>query len=132
MDDRQAWLSGPWRPSAPGGLKGHVGDQYLYAPPSARAKARFEFRVPKDGRYEVRASYGHHPNRSTRTLIIVYSADGEKRARINQKRKAPLRNGFISLGTFRFDPKTPGAVVISTNGADGIVHVDSVQVLSRE
>ena len=132
VDDRQAQLSGPWRPSGSGGLKGHVGDRYLYAPPSARAKARFEFRVPKDGRYEVRVSYGHHPNRSTRTRIIVYSADGENPGQINQKRKAPLENGFISLGVFRFDQKTPGAVVISTNGADGIVHVDAVQVLPSE
>ena len=45
-------------------------------------------------------------------------------------RKEPnLEKGFVSLGTFRFAPGKPAAVVVSTTGANGNVHADAVQLL---
>jgi hypothetical protein len=70
-----------------------------------------------------------HPNRSSVVNVIVSSAEGDKTLTINEQTPSPLENNMISLGVYRFDPATPGAVTVSTRGVNGNVAVNAVQVL---
>ncbi len=127
VDDAQAKLTGAW--SKGQGLKGYIGSHYLYAGPKTKAVARFEFKVPNTGRYEVRTATQPHENRAANTPVTVVSADGEKTVKINQRQAAPLAAGFLSLGIYRFEAGKVYAVEIRTEGADGNVHADAIQVV---
>jgi hypothetical protein len=48
---------------------------------------------------------------------------------INQRESPPIDGVFISLGTYRFTPNEPAAVMITTEGTDGYVVVDALQLL---
>ncbi len=51
VDDTQARLTGNW--SSGGGLTPFIGNGYRYAGPGVNATARFEFRIPTAGKYQV-------------------------------------------------------------------------------
>ena len=57
------------------------------------------------------------------------SADGEKVVKLDQKKET--KEGFRSLGVFRFDPTQPAKVVISNAETDGYVIVDAVQLVAE-
>jgi len=129
IDDTKAKLTGSW--SSGEGIKGFIGQHYLYDGGGAakgECTARFEFTVPTAGMYEVRFAYAAHQNRATNVPVLIQSADGEKTVTVNEQ-VAPKVDGFESLGTFRFDPAKPGAVVVSNKGTQAHVSVDAVQVV---
>ena len=77
----------------------------------------------------MRLCYSDHENRATNVPVKIESADGAKTVTVNERVEPPLPNGFISLGTFRFDAGKPGSVTISNEKVDGNVHADAVQIL---
>ena len=127
VDDPDAKLTGTWTTGS--GLPGYVGAGYRYAGPKEEATARYEFKIEKAGRYEVRLSYGQHGNRATNAAVTIESAEGSKTATVNQRVPPPLPQGFVSVGAFLFEPGKPAAVTLSTKNADGNVHADAVQLL---
>ncbi|HEX8911941.1 MAG TPA: FAD-dependent oxidoreductase [Humisphaera sp.] len=127
VDDEQATRTGDWTAGA--GLSGFAGIGYHYTQGGKGATARFEFTVPAAGNYEVRALHSPHENRATAVTHVVTSADGDKPVVVNQQKPGTAENGFVSLGTFRFDPAKPGAVTVTAAGAKGNVAIDAVQVL---
>ncbi|WP_417383017.1 FAD-dependent oxidoreductase [Gimesia sp.] len=114
------------------GLKGFIGNHYVYHGKGKKAEIHFKFQVEKTGKYEVRLSYGHHENRATNTPVTIRSPQESKTVKINQRIKPPLKNGFISLGTFEFEKGQEIEVVMSNEGVDGNVHADAIQVLPAE
>ncbi len=130
LDDKQAKLSGKWTGGT--GLPGYFGSGYLYAGGASAASARYEFKIEKAGRYDVRVSYGPHENRATNAPITIESADGTKSVAVNQRTAAPLPQGFVSVGAFLFEPGKAAAVTIATTGADGNVHADAVQLVPAQ
>ncbi len=130
IDDRDAAKQGKWTEGQ--GLKGYIGYNYLHASPNSGAQIRFEFKPPKAGQYEVRLAYLTHENRGTSVPVTVVSADKQHKIAVNMRVAAPLKNSFISLGTFRFDAQKQGAVIVSTADAGGTVHADAIQVLPVE
>jgi len=130
LDDSQAKLTGQWTEGS--GLPDYVGKGYRYRNGKDEGTARYEFKIEKAGVYEVRLNYGEHENRASNAPVSVESAEGTKELTVNQRVKAPLAKGFISLGKFRFEPGKPAAVVIGTGSADGAVHADAVQLLPVE
>ncbi|MCG8603299.1 MAG: FAD-dependent oxidoreductase [Verrucomicrobiales bacterium] len=127
IDDEKAEKTGKWTQGA--GLKKYVEDGYHYANAASGSSAKFSFSVPEDGDYEVRVSHQPHPNRASNTKVTVVSADGEKSTSVNQQIAPPLDKGFFGLGVYQFTAGKPGEVIFSTEGADGNVHIDAVQVL---
>jgi hypothetical protein len=128
MDDSKAMLTGKW--IAAGSAPGYFGEGYHYRPGSdVAAAARYEFKVPKPGLYEVRVTHTPHPNRASNTAVLIESAQGSKTVTVNQRVAGPLPQGFVSLGNFEFAPSKPAAVTIGTAKADGNVHADVVQLL---
>jgi hypothetical protein len=127
VDDEQAKLTGSWTKGK--GLPDYVAKGYQYASPKADATARYEFTIPTAGRYEVRLNYGAHENRASNAPVTIESADGTKRTTVNERLELPQTKGFVSLGIFAFAPGQPAAVTFSTQGADGNVAIDVVQLL---
>ncbi len=131
VDDLAAQKSGRWTESS--NLKGYVAYNYVYSPPHSDSVIRFDFTIPKDGKYEVRIAYRSHPNRGDRVPVRVLADGKELRAlRVNMKHAPPLENGFLSLGVFSFSAGQRGAVEISTKGAGGVVCADAVQVVPAD
>jgi hypothetical protein len=126
VDDAHAKLSGKW---GSGAALEHVGMRYLYTSGKARASARFEFNVKTTGNYEVRLAYQSHENRASNASVTVHSADGPKTVTVNQRAEPPIKPIFVSLGVFRFEADKPGAVEFKSEGANGNVGADAVQVL---
>ncbi|MCB1231253.1 MAG: FAD-dependent oxidoreductase [Verrucomicrobiae bacterium] len=129
IDDSEAKLTGNWAEGA--GLPNFVENGYHYTREKG-ATARYEFNVPKTGEYEVRLSFQPHENRSTKTPVTVISAGGEMTQTVNQRIAPPLAKGFCTLGAFKFKEGEKGAVILGTEGVDGNVHADAVQVLPLE
>ncbi len=125
VDNKVATLSGQW---TAGSSLEHFGSDYVYGR-GAGTKAVFQFTVPTDGRYEVRFATAPHENRATNTAYKVRSAEGEKSGRVNQKLAPTIDKRWVSLGVFRFAAGKPGAVEIDAAAADGLVHIDAVQVV---
>jgi hypothetical protein len=129
VDDAQAELTGEWTAST--AIAGYVGTGYRHDGNSDKGKksARFVFQIEKPGRYDVRIAWTPDPNRATNVPVTVTTADGEKLVRVNQ-REEPPKDGFRSLGAFRFDKSA--TITISTTGTDGYVILDAVQVVPAE
>jgi len=126
IDDEQAKFTGKWGAAA---RLEHVGQGYRYVAGDTSASARFEFSVKTGGDYEIRLAYQAHENRAENATIIVHSADGSKTLKLNQRLAPRIPPLFVSLGVFRFELGKPGAVDLTSAGANGLVGVDAVQVL---
>jgi hypothetical protein len=127
LDDEQAKLTGTWAKGH--GLPDYYAAGYQYAGPNANASARYEFKIEKAGRYEVRVGYGMHENRASKASVTIECAEGSKSVTVNERVPPPLPQGLVSLGAFAFAPGKPAAVTFTTAGADGNVHIDVVQLL---
>ena len=127
IDNPQAETSGSW--SSSHGVKGFVGDDYVYAGKAADTAIRFKFEVEKSGAYEVRFSYTPHENRANHVVVHVHHQGGSTAITLDQTKELAKGQVFVSLGEFKFDPSEPGAVYIATGEASGTVSADAVQVL---
>jgi hypothetical protein len=129
VDESQAKLTGTW--GTTGSLSPYVGAGYRYAGPGSPAEARFQFRVPAAGRYEVRIAWVGHENRSSRTLCVIERAETPAlKLRLDQRKSAADGGPFHVIGTFDF-PAGEAAIVLSTEGANGNIHADAVQILMK-
>lgn len=129
IDDVEAKLVGDWTASTFEG--GFVGKGYLHDgnKDKGRKSARFEFKVPMAGRYEVRMAYRGGGSRASNVPVTIVSAEGEKTVAVDQQSSPPLAHGFVSLGIFRFNADSAGAVIVSNQGTQGHVIIDAVHVV---
>ena len=126
VDNAKAKITGSWNKST--SVQNFVDTEYLYAS-GANKKVVFPLQIAKGGRYEVRVSFAHHPNRATNTRITVRHNDGEKLFRVNQRQAPSVDGYFQSLGVFEFQDGQWDVVEISTEGANGAVIADAIQLL---
>jgi hypothetical protein len=130
-DVPDAQFTGEWQASSfSGAIDGLYQDDRNEG--KGEKSARFEVRLPKDGKYEVRFAYTAASNRATNVPVKVVHADGEKTVVVDEKRAPALEKAFVSLGTFRFAAETPAIVTIETKGTAGYVVVDAVQFLPAD
>lgn len=129
IDDSQAVLKGPWK--AAENLPGYIGDCYLYAHADSGATARFEFKVPTAGLYEIRLAWLPHANRATKAPVLIEGADeGPQHLTLDQTKAASeWPNGMQRLGLWTFDPGRQCSLLLSTQAAGGFVHADCVQIV---
>ena len=126
VDDAAAKKTGNW--TAGTGLPGYIGMNYLYS--SGEATIRFDFKLPSAGKFDVRLAYLPHENRA-KTAPVVLTFDSEtKNHVINMTKKAPLANGFYSLGKINGKEGQFGSVTLSTDDANGILHADAIQIIA--
>jgi hypothetical protein len=129
VDDKQAKLTGEWITSSASG--GGIDRSYQHDGNADKGQksARFELKVPKDGRYEVRFAYTTNPNRATNVPVTIESADGSKTVSVNERVEPPIDKAFVSLGTFSFSAQKPAVIIVKNDGTDGYVIIDAVQLL---
>lgn len=129
IDDKAATFAGEWTTSnASGSLLGgsyqHDGNQNR-----GEKSATFTSDIVESGNYDVGLLYTTHENRSSRTAVTIHSAEGEKTIRIDQRQSAVVDGKVRSLGVFRFEAGGETRVVVTNDGADGIVVVDGLQLV---
>lgn len=128
MDDRDAEKTGHWTGSNYGspvnGASHHDGNL-----DKGKNRVIYRLQIPADGRYEVRLSYAHAPNRASNVPVTIEHAEGSKTVKVNQKKAGSIDSLFTSLGSFEFKAGRPAIITISTAETDGIVGADAVQLL---
>jgi hypothetical protein len=132
VDDTAATLAGEWSRSTVAGKWIHTGYLHDGAAADGKFTARFEAKLPKAGRYEVRLAYSANANRATNVPVVVRHSGGETSVKVNQRRQPPIDDLFVSLGTFDFAADSAAAVVVANQGVDGHVIIDAVQWLPAD
>ena len=127
VDDRNAKKIGSWKESS--SVKSYVDDGYLHDENKDRGKksVTFEPSSLETGSYTVRMSYAHGDNRSSKTQVRVFSADGDSLITVNQKSPPPEDGIWTHLGKYRFEKGGAAFVIVSNENADGHVIADAVQ-----
>lgn len=128
IDDLTAEKTGDWSRSS--SIAGFLGDSYLHDNNEQKGKLAVTFRVPlpRPGKYEVRLAYTASNNRATNVPVTVHTAGGDVvKHTVNQRKVPPEGGTFLTLGTFDFDKEA--TIVIRTDGTNGHVIADGVQLL---
>jgi len=134
VDDSQAKAEGEWVASTSATRfieTGYRHDAFGSSLVPETKWLAFPIDLPEAGDYEVRLAFPAHSNRSSRTRIVLGTADGEKTVEIDQRKKAGDENGFVSLGVHAFDAGL-NEVIVTNAEADGFVVADAVQFLLRK
>lgn len=129
VDNSTARKVGVWEDS--NSVANYVGKGYVHDRNQDRGakSVTFEPTNLQTGKHLVRIAYAPGENRSSKTAVRVFSADGDQLFTINQK-KPPADDGlWNTLGTFQFERGGQAFVIISNEGADGHVIADAVQFL---
>jgi hypothetical protein len=125
VDDSAAQFTGAWQNTH---LRPAVGNGARYASQGGGATARFDFKVERPGKYEVRVFWSAHDNRaSNAACVLERPGQAPVSFKLNQRQAFP--HGGHSLGVFEFSDSGPSSVRISAAGADGNVVADAIQVL---
>jgi hypothetical protein len=127
IDNRDAERHGNW--TAGTGLKGYVGYEYVYAQANSGAKMQFNWQSGETTRVEIRLAYQPHENRGARVPVTVQAGRETSKREIDMRRKPPLKQGFVSLGQFALVKGDRVSVLLTTEGAEGFVHADAVQIV---
>ncbi len=130
VDDGDAKLTGAWQESGAAQIFVGHGYQHEGNTRDGKATARFEAKLPKAGRYEVRLGYTPNSNRASNVPVEVVHAGGTKNVTVNQRKDPPIEDSFVSLGVFDFTADKTATVTISNAGTDGYVTIDAVQWLA--
>ncbi|MBI5771496.1 MAG: DUF1553 domain-containing protein [Verrucomicrobia bacterium] len=132
LDDQQAKIVGGWSVSTT--VKPFLGAGYLTDNNEQKGQRTVTFTpaIPQTGLYDVRFAYTAQPNRATNVPITILHADGERTVVVNEREAAPLDGHFVSLGQFRFEKDGAGYILVSTEGTDGYVIVDALQLLAAD
>ena len=125
VDDTKAKLTGKWARS--GSLYPQVGGGYQYAASNANAEARYEFEVPKAGKYRLVAFWAPDEKRSTKTPLVL-EREGKPALTLKLNQREGSADGGHVVGEFEF-PAGKNAVILKTEGADGTVHADAMQLV---
>ena len=129
LDDSNAKFTGEWGEGKAGDYVGIVYSHDNNERDAGIKTARYETKLPKAGKYEVRLSYVANPNRSGKVKVIIATKDGEKTVTVDQKKEPKIDKMFTSLGVFEFGPDA--TVTLSNEGSDGFVIADAVQWLPK-
>jgi hypothetical protein len=127
VDDEQAKKVGAWTGSR--STKTFIGDGYLHDANEGKGAKTITFQPDslRAGKYEIRLAYSPGKARADNTPVTIFSADGEKTVRVDQRTDPPIEGRFVSLGQFRFEQNGAGFVIVGTEGTKGIVTADAVQ-----
>ena len=129
VDDEDAKLTGEWRASHT--AKSFVADGYQHDNNvrDGKCSARFEAKLTKTGKYEVRFASPPNSNRCSKVQIDIQHAGGTKSLTVNEKLAPPIEGLWFSIGEFEFSADRPASVTVSNKDADGYVVIDAVQFI---
>lgn len=127
IDDADAKLTGDWHQSSATGK--WIGRSYSHDGGSkdGQCSAKFEFKLPKPGRYEVRLAYSSTSNRASNVPVEIQHQGGSKTVSVNQQQAPKVDGLFEPLGTYDFE--TSAVITISNRNTNGHVIIDGVQLI---
>jgi len=128
LDDEDATFTGDWTASSYGNPIDGASRHDQNSGKGAKS-ARFELKVPKAGKYEVRLAYTAAPNRASNVPVTIEHTGGSSKATVNQKLKPAIDSHFATMGVYLFEPKKEAVVTVANQGTDGYVAVDAVQLV---
>jgi hypothetical protein len=131
VDDDDAKLTGDWAVSS--SSPNYIGNGYRHDGNirDGQKSARFEAKLPNDGKYEVLVAYPPNSNRSTKVAVEVHHAGGKQTVLVDQRKAPSTGELFHSLGQFEFSANQPAVVVITNHESNGYVVIDAVQWLQK-
>ncbi|MBL9186566.1 MAG: DUF1553 domain-containing protein [Opitutaceae bacterium] len=132
LDDQRAKIVGAWKSST--AVKPFLGEGYLTDNNEEKGQRTITFSpvITQGGLYDVRLAYTAQPNRASNVPVTILHADGESTVTVNQRQAPPLDGHFVRLGQFRFEKDGAGYILVSTEGTDGHVIVDALQLIPAE
>ncbi|GAA4435168.1 FAD-dependent oxidoreductase [Bremerella cremea] len=129
LDDASAKLKGSWLRST--NFKPHIDTGYLHdgGENKGTAQATFHCKVPKSGKYAVRMAYSPHPTRAKNVPLMVTQSGRTTQLMVDQTR--PLANGeaFRTVGEVELSAEAEVTIVVGTEGTEGFVILDAIQLL---
>ncbi len=116
---------GDWQPREIDGFWNLFSFQLLESKSKTPSKICYKLPIQQDGRYQISLLYLPDPKNASNAKLSVHHADGVSELKWNMKKGD--KYGFaVEVGEYRFEKGTPAQVVISNEGADGVVVADSV------
>src|SRR5262249_54583930 len=127
VDDVDAKVVGPWKHSTV--VKNYVGKGYLCDDSMQKVDKTVTFQpeFPKSGKYEVRLAYEPGKNRASKVSVRVFHTDGDDTLFVDQRKDPDIDGRFISLGKFHFSKGSQWFVMLSAEGAGGVVIPEAVR-----
>jgi len=133
IDDRQAKITGQWQRSTY--HPKYVGNGYLHDMNAGKGEKSVEFSVAVEepGLYELRLASTPGTNRAVSVPVTIVTSEGKSQTvQVNQQPTPPIRNQFIPLGRFAFQPERTGSVTVSNRGTSGHVIADGLLIVSAQ
>lgn len=130
IDDADAKFVGEWVTSnATGSLSG---TSYHHDSGNERGKksVSFSHRVESTGRYDIRLLYSPHENRVSNVKVALQIGDEKHDLTQNQRLPRIINGQPRSLGVFTIQQGIVIDLTLFNQGADGIVSVDGLQIVS--
>ena len=126
VDDSKARAVGDWTVSTH--TQPFVGEGYRHDGNAGKGTRTLTFQpeFPRSAEYEIRFAYTPGENRSPSVPVTLFSADGERTVRIDERQPPDLPGGYVSLGRARFEKGVAGFVLVSNEGTAGHVVADAV------
>jgi hypothetical protein len=121
-------IKGSWQPLKGTGMSGLFQFNYLYASKGEPAEIAYRLPIAEPGAYLVCLLYKPGAQNASNAKLRVVHAGGVDEKTWNMKGGGP-RVFAVKVGTYRFAPGKPAAVIISNEGADGPVVADSVALV---
>ena len=126
LDDTDAKLVGDWENGA---FAGRVGQGYVHDGNAAKGQksATWNPEIPADGRYEIIFHWVPNPNRASNVPVSITVGVDTVTVKVDEKEKSGAR----SLGRFTLGKGKSVAIGVKTEGTDGHVILDGVQLLKQ-
>ncbi|GAB5441853.1 MAG: DUF1549 domain-containing protein [Fuerstiella sp.] len=125
VDDDDAVLVGSWKESRL--TPTFVGRGYRHDDRQGKGEKSitWTWKLPQDGRYDVRLSYTSGSTRAAAVPVEIRSAAGVERIQLDQTKAPNIDERFRSVGTFSLAGSTV-QVTLSNQGTKGFVIADAV------
>lgn len=124
-DQAHVKQTGAWEQVRIGGQGQLFTYNLLKASPDEPARFEFVLPIPEDGTYQVSLLYKPDPGNATNAKLQIHHAAGV--ADLDWDMTQGNKRGFaVEVGSYRFERGGPASMVLTNQGADGDVIVDSV------
>ena len=129
VDDREAESTGKWTSGTTADR--YIGFSYHYAAPNSGAQATYTIKAPQQGRFQILVGTApadeRFKNRATAAPVEIRLGDQVIRNQVNYQGTQDRQ--FVPVGTVDVEKDQDINVVILTDGANGLVHLDAIQLL---
>ena len=109
----------------------YIGFTYHYAAPNSGAQATYTIKAPQQGRFQILVGTApadeRFKNRATAAPVEIRLGDQVIPNQVNYQGTQDRQ--FVPVGTIDVEKDQDINVVILTDGANGLVHLDAIQLL---